>query len=230
MIAPRRWTAICLLALVSLTACSSGESRPPAALAAGPDGSSDSGPIPAAAGTSGSYPSGPYGSEVGQRVEGFAFEGWRDPSAQGVDPDTLETIRFSDYYDPNGELGIRLLLLNATAGWCTNCQAEHRILPSKVLELGPRGLTVISMLYHDANFEPPGVDDLVAWAETYGTNFPFTLDLTHRMGRYGAADIAPVNVVVDARTMEILAKFIGNQEAVLWQFVETELEARAREG
>ena len=42
-----------------------------------------------------------------------------------------------------------------------------------------------------------------------------------------AAQIAPLNLVIDARNMTILSIFVGNQEAVLWQYIEGELAARA---
>jgi hypothetical protein len=43
------------------------------------------------------------------------------------------------------------------------------------------------------------------------------------MGTYGPADTPPLNLVVDARTMKIVGKFIGNQEAALWALIDSEL-------
>jgi hypothetical protein len=39
--------------------------------------------------------------------------------------------------------------------------------------------------------------------------------------------LAPFNMIVDARTMQILATYVGDQPAKIWPLIEQELETRA---
>ena len=70
------------------------------------------------------YPAGPYGVGVGATLENLAFLGWRDPVASAYDPSKLETVRLSDFYNPDGRSSIKLLWINASAVWCSVCRAE----------------------------------------------------------------------------------------------------------
>lgn len=174
------------------------------------------------------YPAGPYGSEVSDTVEDFAFQGWRSPSDSRFDAGAHETIRFSDYFDPDGSRGVNLLMLNTTAGWCANCQIEHEELEERLATHGPNGLALVSVMYHGYEFGETAVeDDLETWARDYDIDFPFAIDPTYRMGRYGAAEAAPLNLLVDPRDMTLIEKFVGNQAAVMWARIEDELEQRA---
>ena len=40
-------------------------------------------------------------------------------------------------------------------------------------------------------------------------------------------DTAPLNLVIDAHTMRILRKYLGNQGAVIWPYIESELARRS---
>src|SRR5687768_8034423 len=48
------------------------------------------------------YPAGPYGVGVGSTLEDFAFLGWRDPVASNYDIERMETVRLSEFYNPDG--------------------------------------------------------------------------------------------------------------------------------
>lgn len=167
----------------------------------------------------GSYPEGPYGSEIGATIEDFSFQGYVDPQSNRE----LESISFSDFYDPDGELGIELLLLNTAAAWCQPCQIEHDDLPGRVDDLEAEGLRVVSLLFQDPEGKPATEQTLRAWTTTFETNFPMALDPAYQMGRYGPAETPPINLVVDPRNMQILAIFVGNQEGPMWAFIESEL-------
>lgn len=176
-----------------------------------------------------SYPEGPYGGEEGDTVENACFRGFRAPNTIEPSPERLETLAFSDFYDPQGTKGVRLLMLNTAAIWCQPCQNEHEGLDERVAELGPKGLAVLSALFQNARHEPAGEADLVAWVNAFGTNFSMAIDPEYQMDRYASADTAPLNLIVDPRNMKILRKYIGDQPAVIWPFVEAELERRASE-
>src|SRR5688572_14140487 len=73
------------------------------------------------------YPAGPYGVGVGSVIEDFAFLGWRDPVASGYDINKFETVRLSEFYNPDGARSdIKLIWINASAVWCTVCRAEMK--------------------------------------------------------------------------------------------------------
>ena len=169
------------------------------------------------------YPSGPYGAEPGDTVQNFCFQGYRSPEPGSGN--ALEELAFADFHDPAGGT-YELLLINSAAIWCSACQVEHQTLPEHYAELGPRGLGLLSALFQDAQREPADSEDLDVWVETFEPNFPMVLDPDYQLGAYASAETAPLNLVVDARTMRIMRTFIGDQATVQWTYIEAELASR----
>jgi hypothetical protein len=169
------------------------------------------------------YPSGPYGREEGNVLQNLCFRGWRNPTAVEHTEASLETIAFSDYHDPQGTKKTRLLIVNTAALWCSACQEEHKKLPAQFSEYSSRGLAVIATLFQDNKRNPATPKDLGVWADTFDTNFPLALDPDYQMGEYASAETAPLNLLVDAQSMTILKKIIGDQPTVLWPFIEQKL-------
>ena len=174
------------------------------------------------------YPDGPYGSERGGIAEDTCFRGWARPNAVGHDTASLENLSFAAFFDPAGDR-YELILVNSAALWCSACQVEHRELPDHYRELAPRGLVILSALFQNRNGKPASVADLALWVETFETPFPMALDPDYQLGDYASADSAPLNLLIDARTMRIIEKFTGDQSTVLWPLVEAELAAREAE-
>ncbi|MFO7181365.1 MAG: hypothetical protein DIU78_021865 [Pseudomonadota bacterium] len=172
------------------------------------------------------YPDGPYGTEPGAVIRNACFSGFRAPHRVAHTPEGLEPIALSDYHDPEGD-AVRLLVLNTAALWCAACRIEHESLPRYLEPLRPRGLVFLSAVFQDERHEPADFDDLVLWIETFDTRFPIVLDPGYSFGLYASAETAPLNLVVDPKTMTILAKFVGDQPAVMWPFVEAELAKRS---
>jgi hypothetical protein len=171
------------------------------------------------------YPDAPYGTEPGSVVSNACFEGWRSPAAAAARNAALEPISLADFFDRDGTGKVRILLINTAAVWCSACRVEHEDLPAYAARLGPQGLAIVSALFQDQARNPAEPSDLSAWAETFGTNFPMVIDPDYELGRYASAETAPLNLVVDARTMVILRKYIGDQAAVMWPFIEGRLAA-----
>jgi hypothetical protein len=166
-----------------------------------------------------------YGSEEGDTVQNFCFLGYRDPAAAGSD---LETVCFYDYHDPNGTKGYALLMANTAAVWCQACKVEHSTLPDRYREFSPRGLALLSALFEDNDGNPAQRAHLDVWIEAFDVNYPMVLDPEYQMGIYASRETAPLNLLIDARTMVILKKEIGDHPAVLWPFVEEQLAQRGR--
>ena len=169
-----------------------------------------------------------YGSEQGDTVQNFCFVGFRDPTTASFDPADFETVCFYDYHDPNGTKGYALLIVNTAAVWCQACKVEHTTLPDRYTALAPRGLALLSALFDDKDSNPAQPVDLSAWILSFDVNFPMVLDPEYQMGLYGSRDSAPLNLLIDTRTMVILKKEIGDNPAVLWPFVEDQLAQRGR--
>lgn len=174
------------------------------------------------------YPEGPYGSEPGDVASDLCFQGWPRPESVEHEADTLSSLSFGRYFDPTGDR-YELLLVNSAALWCAACQSEHEDLPDRYREYAPRGLVVLSALFQDQKGDPATVEHLALWVETYATPFPMALDPDYQLGVYAPAGSAPLNLLLDARTMEILEKFTGDQGTVLWPLVEAELAKREAE-
>ena len=96
-------------------------------------------------------------------------------------------------------------------------------------EFAPRGLVIVGALFQDERADAADLSDLAAWVETFDVPFPMALDPSYQMGAYASAETAPLNLVIDARDMRILRKYIGDQGALLWPFVEAELARREAE-
>lgn len=174
---------------------------------------------------SGDYPPGPYGREVGDTVRSFTLEGWENPVAANFDLDRVEQLSTSDLYDPNSEGEARVLLINTSAVWCQPCQVEHSGLSQRYKQFRPRGLRIFSGLYQNSAQQPADLEDLRAWARAYESNYPLLVDPDFVLGALGTTT-PPLNVVVDTADMTIIARFVGNQEAPLWEFIDQALSER----
>jgi hypothetical protein len=173
------------------------------------------------------YPDSGVGTEPGDVAGNACFVGYRAPDRVVPSEPHRETVALSDYYDPAGSKGVSLLLLNTAAIWCSACVSEHRTLPDRQRELGPRGLVILSTLFQDAERDPASLEDVERWIAKFGTNFPMVADPDLALGAYASPDSAPLNMLVDPRTMQILRKYVGDQGSVMWPYIEAELDARS---
>jgi hypothetical protein len=207
-----------LLALLVVAGCGSNRPEIPPELLEPASGGSGGGA---------SYPAGPYGREVGDVIENLSFQGWPDPLAAGFDPGRLETLAFADFYDPEGQ-ELELVLINTAAVWCQACKIEHETLPEENAEFSSRGLRIFSALLQDARSQPATIDDLVIWTSTFDVDYPMALDPEYQMAAFAPINRAPLNLVVDARTMQITRKSVGDTASTLFSYISGELSARGR--
>jgi hypothetical protein len=199
------------LPCVSLVSCGSNTPKIPPELLAG--GGCDSP----------NYPNGPFGTEEGDTLADACFQGFRNPAKVSHSSSSLETIAFADYYDPSGSKGYQLILINTAAVWCSACRSEHEGLPQKNQEYGPRGLRILSTLFQDAHRDPATLSDLSTWVKVYSSDYAMVLDPDYQLGAFASAETAPLNLIVDARTMKIEKKLLGDQATVIWPFIDASL-------
>lgn len=175
------------------------------------------------------YPEGPYGFVRGSVIPNLEFLGWAAPSAVDYDLNRIELLELGRFYDPEGEKGIEFLLVNASAVWCTVCQAEFLDLRELELydQLRPRGVEMLGVLFEDRDALPARYADLQEWARVFEVAFPFVLDPGFKMGAFFDRSATPMNMVVDTRTMELVFSMTGyNPE--LYDWIDRQLEARGR--
>ena len=169
------------------------------------------------------YPNGPFGTEEGDTLANLCFKGFRNPSTVTHDAASLETIAFSDYYDPTGSKGLQLVLINTSAVWCAACRTEHEGLSEKNDQYAARGLRILSTLFQDYKRDPASLVDLTIWVHTFSSNYAMALDPDYQLGGFARAETAPLNLVVDVRTMKIEKKLLGDQPQVMWPFINASL-------
>lgn len=169
------------------------------------------------------YPAGPYGLGVGAILEDFAFLGWRDPVAAGYDPSKLETVRLSDFYNPDGRSTTKLLWINASAVWCSVCQFEMEDIKTNGVraEFEAKGVQLIGTLFEDIDAGPSKPADLVLWGRTakHSIDFPLLLDPGFKLGAFFVSDATPLNMLVDAATMRVIDTTMG-YSVDYWQAVD----------
>ncbi len=205
-----RWPLLCVALL--LGACGSNTPEIPPELLGGGAGDAGAG-----------YPPGPYSQTLGGTVDNLKFRGWLDPKAAGYAPDALEEVQLAQLFaDP----GARLLVLNTAALWCQNCKIEHRELPSHLSVLKPRGLRWLTAIAEDASRSAAKPSHLAAWGTEFKSDHPLVLDPEYSLGGSDRAALAPLNLIVDPKTMRVLRVFEGNQASVMWPYIEAELDAR----
>jgi AhpC/TSA family len=180
--------------------------------------SAGAGPSSVAAGggpaaTWAAYPPGPYGTARGATIQDLSFLGWKQPNLAGYDLSQVETVRLSDFYDPDGTKGVKLLAINASAVWCGVCKAEYQDMKdTKVYQnLHAQGLEILGTLFQDVNYYPAQPVDLKNWGAVanHAVTFPLVLDPGFKMGAYFDSDATPLNLLIDARTMTIVSVTMG---------------------
>lgn len=169
------------------------------------------------------YPAGPYGVGVGSTLEDFAFLGWRDPVTSEYDIERLETVRLSEFYNPDGRSDVKLIWINASAVWCTVCRAEMKDINIQDIKgtMGPKGLQLIETLFEDNDSLPAKPLDLQKWGQVvdHSIDFPLLLDPGFKLGAFFTSDATPLNMLVDATNMRILDATMG-YSSDYWQRVD----------
>ena len=201
-----------LVFAAALTCAACGSNEPAAALDAG--SVQDAQP-------SGSYPAGPYGYASGATIEDYHWLGWTDPKGAGYAGD-LEEIALADYYDPDGTKNIKAIFVNASARWCSVCKQEQDEIRARKAEWGPKGVVFIESIFEDANYEPAGPTDIAAWGSAYDVDWILVVDPANKLSVFFDTTATPMNMFIDARTMEIKDILTGMPDDTWWT---THLEA-----
>jgi hypothetical protein len=163
------------------------------------------------------YPAGPYGYKVGSVLANYSFLGWKAPSEAGYDEAKIEKVQLADFYDPDGKRDVRYILMNSTARWCSACKYEYRQMQQQETYKSYRakGVEFIGTILEGnvtATGAPPATPaDLKWWASEFEVEFAFLLDPAVQLGPFFRSDAFPMNMIVDARTMQVVDLMIGGE-------------------
>jgi len=133
------------------------------------------------------------GGLVGQTLAAMSF---RDPAGGSVEPASFL-----------GSAEVKLLLLNASAGWCTVCQAEAPELAAWDDEYGAQGLEILYTLFEDSSGVAPTDAFAEGWCDSLGLPFACLVDEgfeTTGLGQYFDRTSAPLNLLVRTSDMAIV--------------------------
>src|SRR6185295_6265701 len=146
---------------------------------------------------------------VGDTVRNLCFDGWTNPKAANFDPAAFERICLGDFHDPSGST-TKLLLVESCTIWCAACKSEYGgsgdrpSLSAYLAKRKSQGFQVMGTIFQDKDLKPAKASDAVAWAQTYDLSFPFALDADHQLELFSPSTVAPFNLLIDTRTMEIV--------------------------
>lgn len=148
------------------------------------------------------YPDPPYGKTPGNIIKNHYF---RDVANDKM-------VHMSDLYNPAGKKPKKVLLMNASAGWCSVCKVEAKQLKAFYTELAPEGLEIWFTLFQDYQGEPVEDKFWEQWMNQIDPNYPTLLDVDFELNGYFSVDATPMNMVVDLKTMEIVYIATGMDE------------------
>jgi hypothetical protein len=92
-----------------------------------------------------------------------------------------------------------------------------------------RGLEIVGILFEDNNYNPAKPEDLAAWGSprNFDIHFPLVLDPGFKIGAFFISDATPLNLLVDAETMQIIDATMGydpSEDSSYWRLIDTLLD------
>jgi hypothetical protein len=152
------------------------------------------------------YPTTNVGGQVGQIFPNLTLAGVRS----AVTVTTSAMVSMAEYYDPDG-LQYDLLHITGILMWCPHCKSETSSLAKIAAWQSEHRVAAIQIVLQGSTGASPGWCELQAWVSNYNLNFPVVVDgQGAQLGQYFTIDYVPLNIVVNPRSMEILAVDVGD--------------------
>jgi thiol-disulfide isomerase/thioredoxin len=145
------------------------------------------------------------GTESGEVLANYSFTGRLagPTSAQ-------QSIKMSDYYDPDGKKGLSLMVINVSAFWCQFCKEEAPQLATLDAQYKAKGVVWLTVVEQDANRAPATDANVDAWISAYKLVTPAVSDPQQTLSGFFNPDLMPLNMIVDLKTMKIVKKITGS--------------------
>jgi thiol-disulfide isomerase/thioredoxin len=137
--------------------------------------------------------------QAGETIDDMEFSAFLDGDTAGEPV----AVRLSDYTAAERP-GARVIMINAAAGWCAPCMREAEAMPELAAEYEPRGVVILVAVFEDQNGDPADPAFVKEWVDTFELAVPVLIDTSFQMGKYVDVNVMPVNIFVDAATLEIL--------------------------
>lgn len=131
------------------------------------------------------------------------------------------TIRLSDFHDPDGSKGIVALLITQDAFTCDFSYEATREIHGRWPGWNDDGIEVLQLVVFDYGDKEATVETARAWKEHFDASWGVGADPAFTFHEVGSNPL-PVQIVVDPRTLTIVARENANDHRML-----TELEALA---
>ncbi len=137
----------------------------------------------------------------------------------------LQPIKLSDFYDPDGSKGIKVILFDVGAVWCKYCNQED----GEILNKGyydtykAKGAEFFGVLFQSGDGSQAKNSDLASWTYLYKSDYPNAIDPGFWFGHFFNANAAPLNMFVNARNMKILDEMLGYGASAQWATLDSEL-------
>jgi hypothetical protein len=199
-------------AAIAVAACSSSDDpstpAPPVADASTSPVTTDAGPV---------YAPSPYGVEVGDTIANLSFSGW-----SAAPYTTAGAVRFSDFYDPAGSSGRKMLVVNVCSVWCVPCQKAYADFREKAADYAAKGVAFLSVLYENADVKPISADEGAAYATKNGVGIPVAIDPAYQLSNAVRPAEVPSYIVISVRDMKVLGT-LKSADAGPWAFVDQKL-------
>ncbi len=170
------------------------------------------------------YPKGDYGYDVGKIVPNVAFLGWEhvDPMTLVDVAEPMGKVRMSDFYDPSGARGLSFLVVTVQVVWCepsneqddftngANYTGANTAAANFATQYAPAGVRFMTLLEEGPVFGVDAtLDDLRGWVTHHAARTSQALVSSDEMAIDVVGPVWPYNVIVDLRTMRIVATWIG---------------------
>ncbi|MCC6664037.1 MAG: hypothetical protein IT375_09840 [Polyangiaceae bacterium] len=151
------------------------------------------------------YPSGPYGTSVGKVLDpNLSWQGFVDGST------SPSTISVKDYFDCDGKRGIHAVFFSEAAVWCGACQTEASELNAQMAGgWEKKGIEVLMLIIQDKTGAPAQLKHAESWKNTFkAQKWSCAADPSFTFKGPGSNGL-PLGVVVDPRTMKVVARDEG---------------------
>ncbi|MCA9666865.1 MAG: hypothetical protein KC503_14800 [Myxococcales bacterium] len=168
------------------------------------------------------YPEGPYGTNEGDTIENFEFDGYADAdflckdSAQMVmNLSQARKISFSDFYNgsatcPNKKFDV--LWVMVSAGWCGPCHLEVSETQAQYAKGAlDKRVALLNLVYQTDSRAPADLPFTKLWAKNnqFQLSFPVAADPGFQMGKYFDKNAVPFNMLIDLKTMKMIFRQTG---------------------
>jgi len=165
------------------------------------------------------YAAGPYGLIQGSTLINHCFE-----TSEG------EYLSLDDIYSDEGA---SLLLITTSAGWCSACIEEQPYLQQWYTDHYNDGLRIVVTLFEDENLVAATSGYASDWKSRFSLTFPVVADPAvafaalendrTQMGWYYNTKLAPMQMLVNTKTMQILSLDVGATTDTLYEKIQGNL-------